>query len=78
MAVDNTLKLFDVAKKAGVERIVHVSITNPSIDSPLEYFRGKAELEKALTESGISYAMTVLDEPCGGHEDDQSDRSTGD
>ena len=28
--------------------------------------------------SGISYAMTVLDEPCGGHEDDQSDRSTGD
>src|SRR5512134_3949782 len=29
-AVDNTLKLFEAAKEAGVERIVHVSITNPS------------------------------------------------
>lgn len=63
LAVDNTLKLFDAAKKAGVERIVHVSITNPSEDSHLEYFRGKARLERALTESGLSYAIlrpTVL------------------
>ena len=28
-AVRNSLILFEVAKKAGVERIVHVSITNP-------------------------------------------------
>ncbi len=56
-AVDNTLKLFDAAKKAGVRRIVHVSITNPSEDSPFEYFRGKARLERALTDSGISYAI---------------------
>jgi NADH dehydrogenase len=56
-AVRNTLVLFDAAKRAGVERIVHVSITNPSLDSPLEYFRGKAELEKALTESGVSHAI---------------------
>ncbi|MBI5360501.1 MAG: NAD(P)H-binding protein [Planctomycetes bacterium] len=56
-AVDNTLKLFDCAKKAGVKRIVHVSITNPSLNSPFEYFRGKAQLEKALIESGISYAI---------------------
>lgn len=56
-AVENTRTLFEAAKVAGVERIVHVSITNPSIDSPLEYFRGKAELEKALTESGISHAI---------------------
>ena len=35
-------------RRPGVERIVHVSITNPSLDSPLEYFRGKAELERAL------------------------------
>ena len=62
-AVENTLKLFDAAKEAGVERIVHVSITNPSLDSALEYFRGKAELEKALQETGIPYAIlrpTVL------------------
>ena len=48
-AVDNTLKLFDAAKKAGVKRIVHISITNPSEESPFEYFRGKAQLEKALS-----------------------------
>ncbi len=62
-AVENTLKLFSAAKEAGVERIVHVSITNPSLDSPLEYFRGKAELEAALQEMGISHAVlrpTVL------------------
>jgi NADH dehydrogenase len=56
-AVQNTLTLFAAARKAGVERIVHVSITNPSIDSHLEYFRGKALLEEALMQSGVSYAI---------------------
>ncbi len=62
-AVRNTLVLFNAAKAAGVERIVHVSITNPSEESPLEYFRGKAQLERALKELGIGYAIlrpTVL------------------
>lgn len=62
-AVSNTLRLFAAAREAGVERVVHVSITNPSLDSPLEYFRGKAELEQALIESGLSCAIlrpTVL------------------
>ncbi len=57
LAVENTRKLFDAAKQAGVQRIVHVSITNPSEDSPLEYFSGKATLERALIESGLSYAI---------------------
>jgi len=56
-AVDNTLILFEAAKKAGVEKIVHVSITNPSKESHLEYFNGKAILEKALINSGISYSI---------------------
>jgi NADH dehydrogenase len=56
-AVENTLALFRAAKSAGVRRVVHVSITNPSLDSHLPYFRGKAELEKALQESGLSYAI---------------------
>jgi len=63
IAVENTLKLFEAAKKAGVRRIVHTSITNPSLDSPLEYFSGKATLEQALIGSGINYAIlrpTVL------------------
>ena len=62
-AVADTLTLFKAAKEAGVERIVHISITNPSIRSHLEYFRGKAELEEALMASGLSYAIlrpTVL------------------
>ncbi len=56
-AVKNTETLFKAAKKAGVKKIVHVSITNPSIDSPLEYFSGKARLENALKESGVSYSI---------------------
>lgn len=57
IAVTNTLKLFAAAQKAGVKRIVHVSITNPSADSALEYFRGKAQLEQALMHSGVSHAI---------------------
>jgi len=36
---------------------VHVSITNPSPDSPLPYFRGKALVEQAIADSGLSYAI---------------------
>ena len=56
-AVDNTRRLFDAARAAGVGKVVHVSITNPSEDSPLEYFRGKALLERALVESGLPHAI---------------------
>lgn len=62
-AVRNTQTLFSAAKAAGVERVVHVSITNPSEDSDLEYFSGKARLERALIESGLSHSIlrpTVL------------------
>ena len=62
-AVENTRKLVNAAKAAGVRRIVHISITNPSADSPLPYFWGKAANEKAVIDSGISYAIlrpTVL------------------
>ncbi len=56
-AVENTQTLFRAAQEAGVRRVVHVSVTNPSEDSPLPYYRGKALLEKALIESGLSYAI---------------------
>jgi uncharacterized protein YbjT (DUF2867 family) len=55
--VANTKVLFDAAKEAGVNKVVHVSITNPSVGSPLPYFRGKAVLEAALAESGMRYAI---------------------
>jgi NADH dehydrogenase len=56
-AIRNTLALFDAAKAAAVPRVVHLSITNPSADSDLEYFRGKALLEQALRASGLSHAI---------------------
>ena len=56
-AVDNSLTLIECARRAGVKRIVHVSITNPSLDSPFPYFRGKAEVEEAIIRSGLSYAI---------------------
>lgn len=56
-AVARSRNLFRAARSAGVRRIVHVSITNPSQDSPLSYFRGKAEVETALVESGLSHAI---------------------
>ncbi|WKZ38577.1 MAG: NAD(P)H-binding protein [Anaerolineales bacterium] len=62
-AVENTQKLVNAAVKAGVKRIVHISIANPSADSQLPYYWGKAANEKAVTESGLSYAIlrpTVL------------------
>lgn len=55
--VANTHALFTAAAAAGVRRVVHVSVTNATLDSPLPYFRGKAELEVALRESGLSYAI---------------------
>ena len=56
-AVHNTRVLFEAARTAGVRRIVHVSITHPDENSPLEYFAGKGILEKALRDSGMSYAI---------------------
>lgn len=62
-AVENTRRLMRAAVRAGVKRIVHISITNPSVDSPLPYFWGKALNEQAVMETGIPYAIlrpTVL------------------
>lgn len=56
-AVQNTRTLIRAAKDAGVQRIVHVSIANPSLDSQLGYYKGKAEVEQAIIASGLSYAI---------------------
>jgi uncharacterized protein YbjT (DUF2867 family) len=56
-AVANSRTLFEAAARAGVERIVHVSITHPSLDSPYPYFRGKAQVEQILRELGVSHAI---------------------
>ncbi len=56
-AVENTTALFDAAKRAGVRRVVHVSVANPDAASPFPYFRGKAQTEQALRASGMSHAI---------------------
>jgi nucleoside-diphosphate-sugar epimerase len=56
-AVANSRLLFEAAVAADVQRIVHVSITNPSLDSPYPYFRGKAQVEQILGEIGVSHAI---------------------
>lgn len=56
-AVANTRTLIRAAVEAGVRRLVHVSITNPSLDSPLPYFKGKAALEAEIQASKLSYAI---------------------
>lgn len=56
-AVENTTTLFAAAKRAGVRRVVHVSVANPDECSPFPYFRGKARSERALRECGLSHAI---------------------
>ena len=56
-AVENTRLLLRAAKAAGARRVVHVSVTNPSLASALPYFRGKAEVEQDVAASALSYAI---------------------
>jgi uncharacterized protein YbjT (DUF2867 family) len=53
----NSRLLFYAAARAGVRRIVHVSIANPGIESRLPYYRSKAYVERALSEVGVPYAI---------------------
>ena len=56
-AVEHSRTLIRAARDAGVRRIVHVSITSASSESPLPYFRGKGLVEEAVISSGLSYAI---------------------
>jgi uncharacterized protein YbjT (DUF2867 family) len=56
-AVANTRVLMGAAREAGVRRVVHISVSNPSEDSPLDYYAGKARAERAVRESGLSWAI---------------------
>jgi uncharacterized protein YbjT (DUF2867 family) len=56
-AVENSRTLFFAARRAGAARIVHLSIANPALESPLPYYRGKALVERALAEAGVPYSI---------------------
>ncbi len=56
-ALRNTRTLFQCAKEAKVKRIVHVGVTQASVNSPLPYYRGKALQEAMLSESGVPFSV---------------------
>jgi len=56
-AVDNTRTLMSAAVEAGVRKVVHISVSNPSPDSPLDYYAGKARTEAVVRESGLAWAV---------------------
>jgi uncharacterized protein YbjT (DUF2867 family) len=56
-AVENIRTLVAAAREAGIRRVVHLSVSNPSEGSPFPYFSGKAHAELAVKESGLTYAI---------------------
>src|ERR1700722_10902415 len=56
-AVANSRVMFDAAARAGIKRIVHVSITHADIASPYPYFSGKDSVEAHLSKDGGPYAI---------------------
>jgi uncharacterized protein YbjT (DUF2867 family) len=56
-AVERSRALIAQAKSAGVQRIVHVSVSNASEASDLPYYRNKARIERLVEASGIDYAI---------------------
>jgi NADH dehydrogenase len=68
-AVANSRALFAAARRAGVRRIVHLSVTNAAVNSPYAYFRGKAEVEAALAEATSEHAVIRPSLVFGGREE---------
>src|SRR5438132_4094778 len=56
-ALANTRILLGAARDAGVRKVVHISVSNPAEDSPLDYYAGKARAERAVRESGLAWAI---------------------
>jgi uncharacterized protein YbjT (DUF2867 family) len=56
-AVINSKVLFDAAARAGIERIVYVSILHADTGSPYPYFSGKGAVERHLAATGVPYAI---------------------
>jgi NADH dehydrogenase len=55
--VEQSGQLIDAAWEAGVQRLVHVSVSNAAPDAPTSYFRAKAAVEDRVRASGLSHAI---------------------
>ena len=60
--MENSKTLIDCAKNAGVKKIIYISHTQTSLNSPHAYIRGKAQVEEYLKNSGLQYGIV---KPCG-------------
>jgi NADH dehydrogenase len=56
-AVEQSRALINLARKRGVRRIVHVSVSNASESSDLPYYANKARIERLVRESGLAYTI---------------------
>lgn len=56
-AIENSRILFNAARAAGVEHIVHLSVSNPTEGGELPYFQGKLQVEHLIMESGLSFSI---------------------
>ncbi len=56
-AIANTRTLVGAAVEAGVRKIVHISVSNPSADSHLDYYAGKARTEQIVRGSRLRWAI---------------------
>lgn len=55
-AVEYTRRLVCAAERAGLERVVHLSVSNADA-SALPYFRAKAEAEEIVRDAALSHAI---------------------
>jgi uncharacterized protein YbjT (DUF2867 family) len=56
-AIANTRTLVGAAAEAGVRKIVQISVSNPSVDSHLDYYAGKARTEEIVRASALQWAI---------------------
>jgi uncharacterized protein YbjT (DUF2867 family) len=56
-AVVNSAVLLAAARTAGVRRIVHVSVSRPSAEPPLDYYAGKARVEAIVGGLGVPHTI---------------------
>jgi NADH dehydrogenase len=56
-AVERSIMLFEAARRAGVERLVHVSVSCADRADDLPYFRGKHRIEEWLASSGLDHVI---------------------
>ncbi len=57
LSVNHCRRLIEAAVRAGVQRVVYVSITHPDADSQLSYFAGKAQVEETVRTCGLAYTI---------------------